>query len=690
MMPAAYPPSSQLPFHNGSAKVARHTIVYFLRRRGILAVLLASTLLFVFLFLKATLKDVDELGLSTTPSVNSYLPFEPSFAPQPSPSLRPVHALPVSCLDSHFELGQPCYDQTAYPLDVIWTWVNGSDDLLEHAKTLAQSKYSSNDPFRPIVSKNQERLYRDHDELRHSMRSVLDNFRAHAGRFHLITADFPVPDSIVNNVNSTLDASWRLGQIPQWLDLDKRTASGDWWDGRVGLSVTHHAEIFSPYSGTNFNSLAIESQFSHLEHISENFIYMNDDLFMMKPLTPASFYTSAYGLVLNLQSNLMVPPYRQIGKNQGEWRSLRETNFLLSNRFGSRHRPYVAHEAKTASLALLHEMSVIWPDAFARTATHLFRETQNGDGDVNTMFMLTHFIVERAREALLWSWVVGRIGGVDDSWGEQEAAQAWRELGGVSNETSILVQSEMRQTLEKGRIEKVLRDSGYKGQSRTSYIFSSLDGYPYVALGTNGQMSFPSFSSETDPGRMPRCRISFDQCFQIEATEDNPSRASEVFKNLAFRKHGCGDCVTMALVQASGSLGLSAFLPLSDRVLPSLARELSGSEKDIPHLPLVDDWQNGDFSLGGVMGSTQLLNIREWTLQLLQRYRYVIGETPSLFERISGPRGTAVILNRVDKNRDIALLCINDDVAVADAQVAKIMKDWQDRRWKRPATWERS
>ncbi|KAI0952888.1 hypothetical protein AcW1_007251 [Taiwanofungus camphoratus] len=435
---------------------------------------------------------------------------------------------------------------------------------------------------------------------------------------------------------------------------------------------------------------------------------MNDDLFMMKPLTPASFYTSAYGLVLNLQSNLMVPPYRQIGKNQGEWRSLRETNFLLSthlrflcrlqchsvsptgNRFGSRHRPYVAHEAKTASLALLHEMSVIWPDAFARTATHLFRETQNGDGDVNTMFMLTHFIVERAREALLWSWVVGRIGGVDDSWGEQEAAQAWRELGGVSNETSILVQSGVRQTLEKGRIEKVLRDSGHKGQSRTSYIFSSLDGYPYVALGINGQMSFPSFSSETDPGRMPRCRISFDQCFQIEATEDNPSRASEVFKNLAFRKHSCGDCVTMALVQASGSLGLSAFLPPSDRVLPSLARELSGSEKDIPHLPLVDDWQNGDFSLGGVMGSTQLLNIREWTLQLLQRYRYVIGETPSLFERISGPRGTAVILNRVDKNRDVALLCINDDVAVADAQVAKIMKDWQDRRWKRPATWERS
>ncbi|KAI0952889.1 hypothetical protein AcW1_007251 [Taiwanofungus camphoratus] len=372
MMPAAYPPSSQLPFHNGSAKVARHTIVYFLRRRGILAVLLASTLLFVFLFLKATLKDVDELGLSTTPSVNSYLPFEPSFAPQPSPSLRPVHALPVSCLDSHFELGQPCYDQTAYPLDVIWTWVNGSDDLLEHAKTLAQSKYSSNDPFRPIVSKNQERLYRDHDELRHSMRSVLDNFRAHAGRFHLITADFPVPDSIVNNVNSTLDASWRLGQIPQWLDLDKRTASGDWWDGRVGLSVTHHAEIFSPYSGTNFNRygnyhlypstevhlLAVASRLSpnlailsiflricepfvlsamslfmdvHLQyihgqhypiHITFTCHYLvlnpqNDDLFMMKPLTPASFYTSAYGLVLNLQSNLMVPPYRQIGKNQG-------------------------------------------------------------------------------------------------------------------------------------------------------------------------------------------------------------------------------------------------------------------------------------------------------------------------------------------------------------------------------------
>ena len=38
--------------------------------------------------------------------------------------------------------------------------------------------------------------------------------------------------------------------------------------------------------------------------------------------------------------------------------------------------------------------------------------------------------VERAREALLWTWAVGRVGALDDAWGAHEEARAWIELGG--------------------------------------------------------------------------------------------------------------------------------------------------------------------------------------------------------------------------------------------------------------------
>lgn len=93
------------------------------------------------------------------------------------------------------------------------------------------------------------RVCRDHDELRHSLRSVLANFRGYAGQFFLLTADFPLPTT-TPNLTQALPPGWRLGQIPQWLDIEARTS---WVDGDVGLQVVHHAQVFQPYLGTNFN-----------------------------------------------------------------------------------------------------------------------------------------------------------------------------------------------------------------------------------------------------------------------------------------------------------------------------------------------------------------------------------------------------------------------------------------------------
>lgn len=60
-----------------------------------------------------------------------------------------------------------------------------------------------------------------------------------------------------------------------------------------------------------------------------------------------------------------------------------------------------------------------------------------------------------------------------------------------------------------------------------------------------------------------------------------------------------------------------------------------------------------------------------------------------MFERISTPRQTDLIIKRVEKNRNVALLCINDDVARQDDEVGRILKRWLDKRWKRIAAWER-
>lgn len=151
----------------------------------------------------------------------------------------------------------------------------------------------------------------------------------------------------------------------------------------------------------------------------------------------------------------------------GEWRPLKYSNYLLSERFGRRKRPYMVHVAKSISPSILREVATIWSSEFAETSSHRFR----GERDVYTTFLHGHYIVERWRELLLWSWIVGRIGNDDDSLGEEERTRLWIETGGSENLNEFLVLLKMRSTLEKQRVKEALEDAGEQQPAATEYIF---------------------------------------------------------------------------------------------------------------------------------------------------------------------------------------------------------------------------
>ncbi|RPD56204.1 hypothetical protein L226DRAFT_535831 [Lentinus tigrinus ALCF2SS1-7] len=674
---------------------------YFSRKRAVLALVATSSVITLFVFLKLSLgsaDDFDDIEFHVNPLYQpSYIAIPvPDFLPDAArPKLRPVRDLPTECLEQYYVSGLPCHDgQGPVPMDVIWTWVNGSDPLFIDSRTRAANSYAKDDPYRPIKSNNPSRMFRDHDELRHSIRSVLDNFRPYTGNFRILTSDFDFPDEDPDSNQSFSPPGpgyWRLGLQPQWLNT-AGTSPPVWRDGDVQLSLTHHAHFFEPYNHSIFNSYAIETQFSHLQDLSEIFLYMNDDFYMTSTLTPFTFYTQQYGLVLRMQQDMTVAPEWPDEKTKGEWRSMGVSNYLLSKRFGQRHRPYVQHEAKSVSFAILQEVALVWPSWIAKSATHAFRETEAGDGDFYQMFVFAHFIVERAREALLWSWVVGRIGGTDDSWSEREFDRAWVELGGGregDRSHEINVESGMRETLHMDRVRDYLKQGGIEGTFRTDYHFSSLDGYAYNPYGRRGEGGWPGYNEDAmnDPEKHS-CTIKRDECFGIQGVNGGPPTASEVFKEIAFNKPQCGDCMIVSLVESSGSLGLSSFLPHADRTSPSSNERATDDSATIPHLPLVDDWHEGQFALRDVMRYAPETNVREWTMRLLQRYRYVIGGTSSMFERMISLQQVRGMLAAVDRNQDLALLCINDDVTRDDAEVAVVFRRWQEKRWGIPAAWE--
>ena len=119
-------------------------------------------------------------------------------------------------------------------------------------------------------------------------------------------------------------------------------------------------------------------------------------------------------------------------------------------------------------MAMLHEMVHIWSAQAASATLHPFRETLKGDSDLSTLFMLAHFVVERWREALLWSWTVAKHGGLDDEWGSEEADAAWEELGGDISREDIRVRTSYRDSLLPERVKETLRASGYKNDDPTT------------------------------------------------------------------------------------------------------------------------------------------------------------------------------------------------------------------------------
>ncbi|KIM33571.1 hypothetical protein M408DRAFT_19842 [Serendipita vermifera MAFF 305830] len=768
-------------------------------------------------------------------------------------SLRTYRPLPASCLDSYYTEGSGCTDRQNTKFNVVWTWVNGTDPMITRAKAKATAElkrqsgeYDEEEEEPPVDEEEEEKnfyLFRDHDELRHSLRSVLQYFRQSAKKFVLLTSDFefpvqyePIKYLLGLNKHAThpirgsteaaaaihkrdeqaefeeeypeeeLFASARLGLLPQWLVFDlpeepkegeappQKQTIGQWKDGDIPLEVVHHAEIYEEYDGTVFNSNSIESQLANTVG-DETFLYFNDDCFFAAPLSSADFHTHNFGLVFRLIAypfNLVDPHHYPQGSPIGEWYPMEFTNFLLSERFGVRRRPYPMHQVKVLQGTLMREMWDAWPMQETLNRRHKFRglggvhpvaenhtmvdevdplddkpralpvdeeeEEEEGkklkarhqfikrslgdegvesapipvpvtrrepgdedigddpppveDSDAHVMFLFTHFVIERSREAMLWSWIVAALGGDNDEFGSAQKNAAWRILTEDAKAQELergklQVLVERRATMEPWRVQWALDVVGDTLKA-SNYRFSSQDGdaYSYYTdekglewwhwnAAGSGSTYWPllfddnNFSPEIDNRpAWSRCTIDWNVCFDPKL-----NTASDIFKRVAFEERECGDCILKGLVRASGNLGLSALLPKSDRVYRPQTMVSFAGEGIPPHLPLVSEWDKADFSLAGVFASgfwtrEDGVGLREWVQRMMERYRYVLADTDNYFNVITNPVSAEKTFAYVDDHPTVALVTINDVINEYPEQTDRSMRQWFENRWPTPAEWE--
>ncbi|KAI9914538.1 hypothetical protein PsorP6_007846 [Peronosclerospora sorghi] len=158
------------------------------------------------------------------------------------------------------------------PIDVVYTWVNGTDPRWKREKEFWHKHWIASLTGQPLPvwgqdadvkgqdDSNADNRFRDNEELRYSLRS-LEKYAPWVRHIYVVTD----------------------GQIPSWLDIESPK-----------LSIVKHADIFANKSHLPvFSSPAIEWNLDNIPGLSDMFLYFNDDVFLGSPVRPEDFVSQA-------------------------------------------------------------------------------------------------------------------------------------------------------------------------------------------------------------------------------------------------------------------------------------------------------------------------------------------------------------------------------------------------------------
>lgn len=151
-------------------------------------------------------------------------------------------------------LSHPHLFEVTRPVDIVYTWVNGDDPQWQRRKSEAQGILDHESVNETAVNASR---FNNRDELKYSLRS-LEMYAPWVNHIFLVTDQ----------------------QVPEWLNAE-----------HPGITVVDHRDIFTDTSALPvFNSHAIESQLHHIPGLSEQYVYMNDDIVFLRPTEASLFF----------------------------------------------------------------------------------------------------------------------------------------------------------------------------------------------------------------------------------------------------------------------------------------------------------------------------------------------------------------------------------------------------------------
>lgn len=226
-----------------------------------------------------------------------------------------------------------------FPIDVVYTWVDGSDSDWQAAKLRASGQSSNAEHTERAQD---EARFADHDELRISLRSI-EQFAPWVRNIWIVTA----------------------GQRPFWLVDHPR------------VRVVDHRDIWPDDVGLpTFNSHAIEACLHRISGLAEHFLYFNDDMILGRPVAPELFF-EANGLTKFFWSKALVDCLPLVAGEIASTSAGKNARQLIAAAGGVTFSQKFYHAPYPLRVSVLRQMESAYPEEFARTRRAIFRTTSD-------------------------------------------------------------------------------------------------------------------------------------------------------------------------------------------------------------------------------------------------------------------------------------------------------------------------
>ncbi|MFD0027198.1 stealth conserved region 3 domain-containing protein [Streptomyces sp. NPDC055059] len=244
---------------------------------------------------------------------------------------------------------QTLHHDVAFPVDAVYTWVDGSDVAwLERKNAVLAAKGMDTEDAAASAAR-----FRNRDELRYSLRS-LDMYAPWIRNIYIVTDR----------------------QTPAWLDVN-----------HPRVRVVDHSEIFGNEGALpTYNSHAIESRLHHIADLSEQFLYFNDDVFVAKPIQPGLFFLGN-GQSKHFMSSNAIPMSPVSLADEYSRSAAKNNRELVTWAFGRTLVNSFIHAPHPLRRSVMYDLERNFPDHMRATAASQLRDR----GDVSVASSLHHY-----------------------------------------------------------------------------------------------------------------------------------------------------------------------------------------------------------------------------------------------------------------------------------------------------------